>query len=399
MQNPRKLLLLVLLAFSGPGLAAPGASTPGQAADPATAAADEAPSLPAFKLLDSEVPAGDIRQLRWSASQNFAGMNLYTPVLVAHGAKPGKVLCLTAAVHGDELNGIEIVRRLIYSQDPKQLSGTIVGIPIVNLHGFQRSSRYLADRRDLNRHFPGSPTGSSASRIAASFFKQILKPCEALVDLHTGSFYRTNITQARADLSNTEVLALSQGLGGTPVLNSVGASGTLRRAATEAGIPALTLEVGEPHRLQPQLVAQGVRAIQSLMYELGMREKRLTWNDPQPVFYESQWVRAGRGGILLSTVKLGAKVSVGQLLGTVTDPITNAYSEIHSPFTGRILGMALNQVVMPGYAAYHIGIERSEEELVNEADEDTASSPAPDTDAKELHDTDQVPAEEEDHPK
>ncbi|MDX1497241.1 MAG: succinylglutamate desuccinylase/aspartoacylase family protein [Salinisphaeraceae bacterium] len=399
MQNYCKPLFLMLLAFSGLCIAAPGAGTPGQAAQ-ATEATEPAgaPPLPAFQLLGREVPAGNIRQLRWSASQNFAGMNLNTPVLVAHGTKPGKVLCLTAAVHGDELNGIEIVRRLIYSQDPKNLSGTIVGVPIVNLHGFQRSSRYLADRRDLNRHFPGSPRGSSASRIAASFFKQVLAPCEALVDIHTGSFHRTNITQARADLSHTEVLALSQGMGGTPVLNSVGAEGTLRRAATQAGIPAITLEVGEPHRLQPELVAQGVKAIQSLMYELGMREKRLTWSDPQPVFYESQWVRVSRGGILLSTVKLGAKVNRGQLLGTVTDPITNAYNEIHSPFSGRVLGMALNQVVMPGYAAYHIGIERSEEELVNEA-ESEPSSPAPETSGTESHDADAIPAEEEDHPK
>ncbi len=359
----------------------------------------EVPAVPAFKLLGSEVPSGELRQLRWSAIQNYAGINLDTPVLAAHGTEPGKVLCLTAAVHGDELNGIEIVRRLIYTLDPKKLQGTLIGVPIVNLHGFQRSSRYLPDRRDLNRHFPGSPTGSSASRIAHSLFTQVIRHCDALVDIHTGSFHRTNLTQVRADLGNPAVLALTQGFGATPVLDGRGADGTLRGAATAAGIPAAIIEVGEPNRLQPTQVAEGVRAIQSLLHELGMvKKKSFSWNDPQPIFYESKWVRVDRGGILLNTVKLGARVKRGQLLGTVTDPITNAYTELLSPYTGRILGMALNQVVMPGYAAYHIGIERSEEELVKEhqaAEEGTAAVEGGDGD----HEENDAPAEVVDHPK
>ena len=391
----RRFLPTLLLLYAGLALATPGSKN---VSDENTAEEPEGPAIPAFKLLDSEVPSGEIRQLSWSASQNFAGMHLNTPVLVAHGSKPGKTFCLAAAVHGDELNGIEIVRRVVYSVDPKKLTGTLIGVPIVNLHGFQRASRYLADRRDLNRHFPGATDGSSASRIAHSFFSEIIKKCDALADLHTGSFHRTNLTQARADLSDTAVLALTQGLGATPVLDSLGVDGTLRRAATLAGIPTVTLEVGEPNRLQPELVKQGVRAIGSLMNELGMLEKRFTWNDPQPVFYESQWVRVNRGGILLSKVKLGAKVTKGQLLGTVTDPITNAYSEVLSPYSGRVLGMALNQVVMPGYASYHIGIERSEEELVSEHDEPAKPEETP-PEADTEHDLNNAPPEEVDHPK
>ncbi len=327
----------------------------------------------AFRILDTEVPPGKTMRLSWSASQNFAGMDLDTPVLVAHGAKPGPVLCLTAAIHGDELNGIEMVRRVLYSTDPQKLRGTLIGVPIVNLHGFQRSSRYLADRRDLNRHFPGHNDGSSASRIARSFFRSVVRNCHALVDLHTGSFHRTNLPQLRADLSDPGVVALTSGFGATSVLEDKGAAGTLRRAAVDAGIPSVTLEAGEPMRLQLEQVEHGVKAIQSLMSNLGMLKKGFQWNDPQPVYYESSWVRANRGGILLSTVKLGTSVKKGDLLGTVTDPITNVQSLIYAPYNGRVLGRALNQVVMPGFAAFHIGVERSPEEVASEASEEKAA--------------------------
>lgn len=331
-----------------------------------------------FSLLGSTVAPGETRSLLWAASQNFAGMALDTPVLVAHGTKPGPVLCLTAAVHGDELNGIEIVRRVLFSTNAKKLRGTLIGVPIVNLHGFQRSSRYLADRRDLNRHFPGNKDGSSASRIAESFFNSVVMHCDALVDLHTGSFHRTNLIQLRADLSETTVIALTSGFGATAVLDDKGAVGTLRRAAVEAGIPAVTLEAGEPTRLQLNQVEGGAKAIKSLMHDLGMLKKGFVWNEPQPVYYESTWIRADRGGILMSTVALGAKVKKGDLLATVTDPITNMQSLIYAPFDGLVLGMALNQVVMPGFAAFHIGIERPTEDVVNEAEASAQSEPAPD---------------------
>ena len=232
----------------------------------------------------------------------------------------------------------------------------------------------MADRRDLNRHFPGYDGGSSASRIAKSFFDSVVRNCHALVDLHTGSFHRTNLTQLRADLNEPSVVALTTGFGATAVLDDRGEPGTLRWAAVKAGIPAVTLEAGEPMRLQLKEVEQGVKAIQSLMHDLGMMEKSFKWNDPQPIYYQSSWVRVDTGGILLSTVKLGTKVKQGDLLGTVTDPITNRQSLIYAPFNGRVLGMALNQVVMPGFAAFHVGIERTQEEVINEAGTDNEES-------------------------
>lgn len=331
--------------------------------------ASEEPTVrPPFELLGASVPPATIRHLGWKAESGYGVLDEPTPVLVVHGAEEGPVLCLTAAVHGDEINGIDVVRRIVHGLDPKELKGTVVGVPIVNLPGFRRGSRYLPDRRDLNRFFPGHPKGSLASRIAHSFFKNIIQDgCHILVDVHTGSFHRSNLPQLRADLRDSTVADMAHGFGEIAVLQSNGARGTLRRVATEKGIPAVTLETGEPLRLQPSEVAQAVKGIESLMSHLGMTKGRRLWRNPQPIYYDSRWVRSQRGGILFSKVKLGDSVRVGDVLGTVTDPLTNKSESIIAPHNGRILGRALNQFVMPGFAAFHMGIESSQEELVSES--------------------------------
>lgn len=347
--------------------------------DTAAQGVTEQPAQKPLSLLETEVAPGETRRLSWAADGSFAGIAVPTPVLVAHGKQPGPVLCLTAAVHGDELNGIEMVRRVLYNIDPNQLHGSVIGVPIVNLQGFRRGSRYLPDRRDLNRYFPGDPEGSSASRIAHSFFESIVLKCDGLVDIHTGSFHRTNLPQLRADLGNEAVLNLTKGFGAIAVLQKDATTGTLRDAATEAGVPTVTLETGEPNRFQPKDVDLGVKGIRSLLNHLGMIKKTSLWGEPQPVFYESRWVRADRGGILLGKAKLGDKVKPGDELGTVTDPITNIRSVLVSPYRGRVLGKALNQVVMPGFAAFRIGIEKSEEEVVREAESEPEASSAEET--------------------
>ena len=306
-------------------------------------------------FLNTIIPPATTTRLSWSPDQSFEGIATPTPILVAHGAHGGPKLCLTAAVHGDELNGIEIIRRVMYNIDAKELRGTVIGVPIVNLQGFLRSSRYLSDRRDLNRYFPGNLTGSNASRIAYSFFNQIIVHCDMLVDIHTGSFYRTNLPQIRANLKKKNVFELSKSFDAIAVLHGEGAVGTLRKAAVDFGIPAVTLEAGGPMELNESDVAQGVTAINTLLDKRGMLDTLSFWGAPQPAFYGSLWVRANQGGILFSEVELGAKVKKGDKLGSVTDPVTNMRSVILSPVNGRIIGKALNQFVQPGFAAYHIG--------------------------------------------
>lgn len=308
-----------------------------------------------FEVLDP----GTLTRMTWHAGESLYGSAVPTPVLVANGVEEGPTLCLTGAVHGDELNGIEIVRRVMYSLNPEKLAGRVIGVPIVNLQGFERHSRYLADRRDLNRFFPGNPRGSSASRIAHSFFVQVIRHCDALVDLHTGSFHRTNLPQLRADLLDESVLSLTQAFGGLVILHSDGGPGTLRVAAVRAGIPAVTLEAGEPLRVDDDAVDHTVKSLFTLLDNLQMYGRRSFWGNPEPAYYGSMWVRADKGGMLIGSVKLGKRVKQGDVLGTVTDPITNMKQEIKAPSAGRVIGMALNQFVMPGYAAFHLGVEAS----------------------------------------
>jgi uncharacterized protein len=310
-----------------------------------------------FRLLDETVAPGTFAQLTWSATETFSSAAVPAAVLIAHGSAPGPVVCLTAAIHGDELNGIETIRRVMHDLDPGRLSGTVVGVPIVNIQGFHRGSRYLPDRRDLNRFFPGNRSGSSASRIAHSLFFNVIVHCNALVDLHTGSFHRANLPQVRADLNNPGTLAITQGFGSTVILHGEGAKGTLRRAATDAGIPAVTLEAGGPMEVQEEAVSQSEQGLRLLLDHLGMYREPGVRKTPVPAYYRSRWVRTDHGGILSSRVELGHQVLVGDLLGTVVDPLTNQQQEIRSPLRGRVIGMALDQFVMPGYATYHIGIE------------------------------------------
>ncbi|MCP4333801.1 MAG: succinylglutamate desuccinylase/aspartoacylase family protein [Gammaproteobacteria bacterium] len=332
-----------------------------------TAEGQAAPLL----LLDTEIMPGTAHRLSWSATELFEGVPVSTPVLAVNGALPGPTLCVTAAVHGDELNGIEIVRRVLHEIAPSKLSGAVIGVPIVNVQGFRRGSRYLPDRRDLNRYFPGNPIGSAAARIAYALFNDVIAHCDALVDLHTGSFERANLPQIRADLRNPDVVTLTQGFGSMVVLHSKPTIGTLRYAATLAGIPAVTVEAGGPSQLELAEVKHGVKGVETLLTTLGMLRKKRFWGDPEPVYYKSSWVRADNGGILLADVSLGSTVRKGDLLGTITDPMSNQRTEIYSPYAGRIIGLARNQVVMPGFAAFHVGIQADyvivEEETIDVA--------------------------------
>jgi hypothetical protein len=339
---------------------------------PETAQAEAGKPL---RLLGSEVPPGTSTRLSWAPSQHFEGVYSATPVLVVNGTQAGPVLCLTAAIHGDELNGIETVRRVMHNLDASTLRGAVIGVPIVNMQGFHRSSRYLPDRRDLNRHFPGDPRGSMASRIAYSFFHEVIVHCNALVDLHTGSFYRTNLPQLRGDLTDPKVVKLTKGFGSTVVLHSEGARGTLRHAAVRSGIPTVTLEAGAPMVLDEGAVSHSTKGIRTLLNQLEMVNKFRLWGDPEPVYYNSTWQRATTGGMIFSKVQLGQFVRKGDLLGTVTNPITNVRKEIRSNYNGRILGMAVDQVVQPGFAAYHIGIQAPQEQISPPAEVTAESAP------------------------
>ncbi|EBA01434.1 succinylglutamate desuccinylase/aspartoacylase family protein [Marinobacter sp. ELB17] len=339
------------------------------------ASAVEAPKITAsFSLLGSDIRPGISTRLAWSPNIQIAGLSQPTPVLVVNGINPGPTLCLTSAIHGDELNGIEIVRRTLYDLDATKLSGRVVGVPIVNLPGFEQGSRYLPDRRDLNRHFPGSANGSLADRIAHSLFTQVINHCDMLVDIHTGSQKRTNLPQLRADMNNPDVAAFTLGFDRMAVVHSSGSPGMLRTAAVNAGIRAVTLEVGESHRIQEHQIEAGVNSLISLLEKQEMISRMFVWGAPEPVYYDSLWVRVDHGGILFSKVGLGDKVNKGDLMGHVTDPITNAQYPVRATRSGRLIGMAVDQVVMAGFAAYHLGTKPDSPEFHINGELDHADS-------------------------
>jgi predicted deacylase len=234
------------------------------------------------------------------------------------------------------------------------LRGTLIGVPIANPLGFRRSSRYLPDRRDLNRYFPGRSSGSLASRAAFALFDQVVKRCDALVDFHSGSFNRTNLPQMRADLRDPRLLQLATWFGAPVVLHSEGREGTLRREAHQLGVRAVLFEAGEPTRFDPDAVEAGQRGTERVLRALGMLEGDPLVASETMVFRGSRWVRANEGGIFLGSHELGDSVETGDALGTVVDPFTHQRDVVRSPVRGRIIGRALDQVVLPGFALFHL---------------------------------------------
>ena len=315
-----------------------------------------AESWGALQLLSREVAPGTSRRMAFAQDDTFATSYLNMPVFVARGTEPGPTLCLAAGVHGDELNGVEVARRAFVQVDPAVLRGTLIALPAINAHGVRTGNRYLSDRRDLNRAFPGSTGGSVARLIAHAVFSEVLVNCDALIDLHTASNQRSNLPQIRADISDQAIreLAIHFGLG--IVVSGKGPDGSLRREAAKAGIPAIIYEAGEPDRFQQEEIEHGVQGVRSVMAHLEMLSSDLLEVPDARIYERSRWVRAqvGASGFFFPTAGLGDVVKAGEVLGSVIDPLTDEATPVTSPLDGEIIGMAVSQPVLPGYALFHV---------------------------------------------
>lgn len=312
--------------------------------------------------LGVEVKPGEKKRLASLDMGDFAGMRMAVPVWVARGVRPGKTLCVTAGIHGDELNGIEIARRVFVETDPQQLAGTLVVLPVLNRHGFLAGSRYMNDRRDLNRAFPGNPRGSSASIIAHSVFGPVIERSDAVVDLHTASDRRNNLPQIRTDLSSPPALELARHFGGGVVLHGKGPEGSLRRTALDAGIPAIIYEAGGVFVLQPAEIERGVEGVRNIMVYLDMLETDKPVRPMATVYKKTLWLRVppGAAGMFLTKHKTGDEVKQGQVLGEVVDPLSDKSIDVVSPSDGIIIGMVVPTVVYTGDALFHLGLEKLE---------------------------------------
>ena len=324
--------------------------------DPATGGGRKS-RRPAFEIGGFSIPAGtrETVELPVSLLANHIPVNL--PVHVIHGRKPGPAIFLSAAVHGDEIVGVEIIRRVLRSSGMNRIAGTVLAIPIVNVFGFLNQSRYLPDRRDLNRSFPGSGRGSLAAQLADLFLSEVVKRCEFGIDLHSAAVHRMNLSQIRISPdSSPRMVDLARAFGAPITLTSSEREGSLRAAARSLGVETLLYEAGEALRFDELPVRTGVRGILSVLQALHMLPARNpTEKRRKPLeATESRWVRAPAGGLLRTFKSIGEAVEKGERLGVVSDPFGSVEVDVLASVGGLIIGRTMLPIVNRGDALLNI---------------------------------------------
>ena len=324
----------------------------------------KAKSRPPIVVAGISIKPGSRQSIDIPLPSIYAHSRVNMPVHIVHGRKPGPVLLVSAALHGDEINGTEIIRRLLGHRALNRLSGTLIAIPVVNVYGFVSKSRYLPDRRDLNRSFPGSESGSMASRLAHVVMSQILCHCSHVVDLHTAAVNRENLPQIRATLrEDAEIEALARAFGVPIILDTNLLEGSFRAAAHELGIPVILYEAGEALRFDELAIRAGLRGVLNVMAELGMRHLKKPRRQPKTVIANtSRWMRAPQSGILRMVCGIGAHVNEGDTLAYINDSLGKNLCEVTSTLTGIIIGKTNLPLVFAGEALFNIaGYEAADE--------------------------------------
>ncbi len=315
-----------------------------------------------FVLAGERVAAGQRKQVKIPAVRLYTNTPVDLVVHVIHGRRPGPVLLVTAAIHGDELNGVEICRQLAKRKLLQNLRGTLLLVPVVNILGYIQQSRYLPDRRDLNRCFPGWANGSLGGRLAYIIRTELLSVATHVIDLHTGAIHRTNLPQIRADLDNETTLSMAEAFGVPVIIDSKTRDGSFRACAADQGVPLILYEAGEALRLDSAAIKAGVRGIQRVMRALNMlpaNQKPRTTAEKQPSIKpvqvrRSYWVRADCDGMVVSRVPLGRRVAEGEVLCTLAGPFDSELRQVRAPSAGIIIGATQIPVVNEGEALMHI---------------------------------------------
>jgi predicted deacylase len=312
---------------------------------------------PTITIAGVAIAPGESQRLDLPAARLPTQTPLSLPIAVVNGQQPGPVLWLSAAIHGDELNGVEIIRQVLQHIQPHRLRGAVIAVPIVNVFGFIAQSRYLPDRRDLNRSFPGSANGSLASRLAYLFMQEIVSHSTHGIDLHTASDRRVNLPQIRADLEDPETYRCAQAFGAPVIVHARVRDGSLREAAAKRHIPTLLYEAGEALRFDREAIRVGVDGILRVMAMLGMQSESPPPSAIAPIeVSQSKWIRAPRSGILHVNITLGEIVEKKQLLGTITDAFGDKTAKVRASFDGIALGYTQNPLVNQGDGIFHLAI-------------------------------------------
>ncbi len=308
-----------------------------------------------FTLAGHSIEPGARRAIELPVGRRYTRAEVVLPVEVVHGRKPGPRLFVCAAIHGDEINGVEIIRRLL-RRPLRDLAGTLIAIPVVNVHGFTSLTRYLPDRRDLNRSFPGRESGSLAARLAHLFLQEIVAAATHGIDLHTGSLHRSNLPQIRTSLDQPEAERLARAFGAPVIVDSNLRDGSLRQEVMERRIPMLLYEAGEALRFDEPSIRAGVRGILRVMRAIDMlppprRDPRVL----EPfVARSTHWVRAPESGVLRDRLRLGAAVRKGQQLGIVADPLGREERAVRASRDGVVIGRTMLPLVNEGDALFHV---------------------------------------------
>ncbi|MYM65087.1 succinylglutamate desuccinylase/aspartoacylase family protein [Pseudomaricurvus sp. HS19] len=320
-----------------------------------------------FTIAGQQVKPGERVYLNVPVAKLYTDTDVSIPVHVIHGKKPGPKVFVSAAVHGDELNGIEIISRLIHSRSLSISSGTLILVPMVNVYGVLNQSRYLPDRRDLNRSFPGSAKGSLAGRVANLFLTEIVNHCDYGIDLHTGAIHRSNLPQIRANLDDEETAAMARVFGVPVLLNSNLRDGSLRQAAMDSGIKILLYEAGEALRFDELSIRAGVSGVLNVLSHLGLIRRRRRTKQVQPfVANSSSWVRASSSGIIKTVKELGDQVQEGDVLAHIGDPFGHDIDVIRAERSGFIIGKQNIPLAQEGEALFHIAFFAAPDEAILE---------------------------------
>ena len=312
----------------------------------------------AFTFSGGVVEPGETANVRYTISETYLGEPVRVPVTIVNGEAAGPCVSLTAAAHGDELNGIEVVREVAHEWDHTDLRGTLVCIPVLNVPAFIAQERYLPIYdRDLNRSFPGAPDSTSAKRMAHTLFTNFIEPCDLGLDFHTSTRGRTNMLHVRADMADPGVARLARAFGSNVIIDGEGPEGSLRKEAAAAGSPTITIEMGEAHRFQRELIDRALEGVRSVFAEYGLAESTsVAWPGWRTVIEatEKTWLRSDVGGIVDMHYDRGDIVEAGEAICTVTNPFKEDSTPVLAPFTGLLVGVLENPVVYPGNPLCHI---------------------------------------------
>lgn len=312
-------------------------------------------AAPLQSWFGESVAAGESVNTELLITESYSSRDVGIPLRIIRGDLEGQTVFVSGALHGDELNGTGAIRSLIAEGDLKLIKGTLVLVPVLNVLGFERHSRYLPDRRDLNRCFPGNATGSMATRMAKVIFDAIVRRCDYGVDLHTAAVRRTNYPNVRTDFKNAECMRMAEAFGAGVILDGKGPKGSFRREATMAGCPTIVVEGGEVWKVEPSIVDCMRRGVLNVLKELGMVEGEPEVPLQQVKIKTTKWIRAERGGFMDMHVSPGSTVTAGQPIATNSTLVHQDQNQLLAPFNGIVIGMSTLPAVQPGEPVVHLG--------------------------------------------